>query len=427
MQLSEFKHFISLSKTNQSQVFRAYQESLNRTVILKSSPHKNQNEIDLSGQLKNPFLISTYDSFSEANKHFLVQELFEGIPLSHALFLTNEEQIKVAYNISKGLQLLHQKDFIHGDIHPQNILINPSLDIKIIDLGFTVKSGQQAKGCTNLFQNPEFCKGEVLNYSSDLYSLGLTLYLLVTKKNLLNDDLEQNAKNIVAGKLNFKDFDHPLCEVIKRLLRINPQFEDYDELEECLQVLLSNNKQSTTLYSQEIHALYQNFLTNSILKQLEDTSLSHTQKIYLIKELDSLEYDTIQLWKSLEAPKKKSKTKFLAVIITINAITLSILLFVPKKTPDLNQQMEKDLKILKEEIPQEELDSKSITKKWVVLTPHKKAPNYSLNNETISDLGSGRFLEVGTHQLEGLDSSNKTIFSTHFTVTNDGKIKWTKE
>ncbi len=156
-----------------------------------------RHEYEIAKDLKHENIAQIFEILDNERTVLMFREYFEGISLSS--FLQSKPELKttqilhIAIQISEAIQYIHSKNIIHKDINPNNILINPSnLSIKLIDFGIATKQVRETIDLINLSQlegtldyiSPEQT-GRVnrsLDYKTDLYSLGVVLYQLFTKR-----------------------------------------------------------------------------------------------------------------------------------------------------------------------------------------------------------------------------------------------------
>ncbi|MCC6464526.1 MAG: protein kinase, partial [Planctomycetes bacterium] len=117
---------------------------------------------------------------------YIVMQLIEGVPVSR---LVNRQgvdpllAVKIAAQVARGLAYAHRRGLVHRDIKPDNLLILNNGRVKITDFGVAAALGtEQAGGHSGSppYMSPEQCRGEPVDGRSDVYSLGVTLYLLLT-------------------------------------------------------------------------------------------------------------------------------------------------------------------------------------------------------------------------------------------------------
>lgn len=184
-------------------VFKARQLSLDRLVAIKVLPRKYSNNrqfIDrfyaegrAAAQLNHPNIVQAFDVGNAGEFHYFVMEFVDGQTIHDAIIANKrfkeEEAIDIAIAVAEALQHAHAKGLIHRDIKPKNIMITPTGVVKVADLGLAraiddkeAALAEQGKAYgTPYYISPEQIRGEVnVNAQADIYSLGATLYHMVT-------------------------------------------------------------------------------------------------------------------------------------------------------------------------------------------------------------------------------------------------------
>ncbi|NXD64826.1 MYLK4 kinase, partial [Eolophus roseicapillus] len=176
-----------------------------------------KNEINVMNQLNHVNLIQLYDAFESKNDIVLVMEYVEGGELFDRIIdencnLTEMDTILFIKHICEGIQYMHQMYILHLDLKPENILcVNRAANqIKIIDFGLARRYQPREKLRVN-FGTPEFLAPEVVNYEcvsfpTDMWSLGVIAYMLLSGLSpFLGDDDNETLNNILSCSWDFED------------------------------------------------------------------------------------------------------------------------------------------------------------------------------------------------------------------------------
>ena len=181
-----------------STVYRAKDDRLKRFVaikVLKSDYSSDANfvskfkvEAQSSAGLTHPNIVSVYDVCEDEGRHFIVMELVEGITLKEYVNLNGRlsmaQAIDFSIQIASGLEAAHEHHVIHRDIKPQNIIVSKSGNIKVTDFGIAKAATSTTMSTTGIgsvhYISPEQARGGYSDERSDIYSLGITMYEMVT-------------------------------------------------------------------------------------------------------------------------------------------------------------------------------------------------------------------------------------------------------
>lgn len=175
-------------------VYRAVDTRLGRQVALKILlPHVRSStrtrffqEAQSAAQLNHPNIMAIYDLVEDHDQPFLVVEYVEGVPLTDYIPSSPQRTVELGYQIAMALAYAHERDIIHRDIKPANIQVTPDMQVKIMDLGLALPreaTRVTADGMiigTPAYLSPEQAQGHKLDHRTDIYSLGIVLYELVT-------------------------------------------------------------------------------------------------------------------------------------------------------------------------------------------------------------------------------------------------------
>lgn len=181
-------------------VYLAHDAFLNREVAIKTlrasmamdpvSLLRFQREANASSQLNHPNIVEIYDVGEEDSDHYIVMEYIKGKTLKELIgqrgAMEKHEAISIMDQLVSAVKEAHDKNIIHRDIKPQNILVKDDGTVKITDFGIATVSDQlqltqadTVMGSVH-YLAPELARGESASFQSDIYALGITFYELLT-------------------------------------------------------------------------------------------------------------------------------------------------------------------------------------------------------------------------------------------------------
>ena len=185
-------------------------------------------ESQAAAGLSHPNIVSVYDVGQEGNIHFIVMELVEGKTLSKLIEekgrLDYKEAINITRQVASALSLAHKNQIVHRDIKPHNILITNTGVAKLADFGIAkavsastiIGGNNKVMGSVHYF-SPEQARGAYVDERSDIYSLGIVLYEMLTGKVPFDGD---NPISIALMHIN-----NPMPPVSAEVPGIPPQLE----------------------------------------------------------------------------------------------------------------------------------------------------------------------------------------------------------
>ncbi len=181
-----------------SDVYRAKDHKLNRDVAVKVLKQefnsdktfvgKFRTEAHAAACLSHPNIVHVFDVGDEDELHYIVMEIVEGITLKTYIAkkgkLEIRETIGIAMQVAQGIEAAHEQHIVHRDIKPQNIIISRDGKVKVTDFGIAKAATTETITSNTMgsvhYISPEQARGGYCDERSDIYSLGITMYEMLT-------------------------------------------------------------------------------------------------------------------------------------------------------------------------------------------------------------------------------------------------------
>jgi TolB-like protein/tRNA A-37 threonylcarbamoyl transferase component Bud32 len=209
--ISHYKILSKLGEGGMGVVYKAEDMRLKRTVALKFLPpeltrdaeakERFINEAQAASALDHPNICTIHEiDQTEDERMFIVIAYYEGDTLRRKIAakpLDVGEAVRIALQIARGLGRAHEAGIVHRDIKPGNIVITDRGDVKIVDFGLAKLAGQAKLTKTGstlgtaAYMSPEQAKGEEIDGRTDIWSLGVVIYEMVTGKLPFKGEHEQ--------------------------------------------------------------------------------------------------------------------------------------------------------------------------------------------------------------------------------------------
>ena len=180
-------------------VYRGLDEVLGRTVAIKtmlpqyatdpSFAARFKQEAQAAAALQSPYIVSVYDWGKDADTYYIVMEYLRGTDLKSGIrkhgALDCKKVAQIGSQIAQALSVAHKHDIIHRDIKPQNIMVQPDGNIKVMDFGIARAKNSHLTADNSVlgtahYVSPEQTQGKELGPTTDIYSLGIVMYEAAT-------------------------------------------------------------------------------------------------------------------------------------------------------------------------------------------------------------------------------------------------------
>ena len=229
-------------------VYKAKDQKLNRFVAVKVMKRefsedktfvtKFREEAQSAAGFTHPNIVSVYDVEEADGLYYIVMELVEGITLKQYIErkgkLPVREVISIAVQVSMGLEAAHNNKIIHRDIKPQNIIISKEGKAKLADFGIAKAATSEAvkenavMGSIH-YTSPEQARGDASDEKSDIYSLGITIYEMLTGKVPFDGDttvsvaLQHIKEKAPSLRENNPEISEELDAIVLKCIEKNPE------------------------------------------------------------------------------------------------------------------------------------------------------------------------------------------------------------
>ncbi|MEG1848353.1 MAG: Stk1 family PASTA domain-containing Ser/Thr kinase [Lachnospiraceae bacterium] len=314
-----------------SDVYKAKCHKLNRNVAIKvlkqefsentNFVHKFRVEAQAAAGLMHPNIVNVYDVGEENGIYYIVMELVDGITLKKYIEkkarLSVKESISIAIQISMGIEAAHNNHIIHRDIKPQNIIISKEGKVKVTDFGIA-KAATSNTITSNVmgsvhYTSPEQARGGYSDEKSDIYSLGITFFEMLTGRVPFNGEttVAIAIKHIQEEMPSPRDYVPEIPVSVEQIVFKCTQ-KSPDRRYQTMKELIGDLKKSL-INPEEDFVKVVDFNNKEETKLISDHELQQIQK--QSSHRDYME-EEIRLQ---AAPKKKGKSKNSTVNTTGNA------------------------------------------------------------------------------------------------------------
>ncbi|MDX1962038.1 MAG: protein kinase [Pirellulales bacterium] len=312
--LGDYHILRRLGRGAMAEVYLAEQSSLGRQIALKilkrdlaadqSYVKRFQNEARAAAALVHANIVQIYEVGCQEGLHYIAQEYVPGLNLREYLLRRGVPELPVALAIFRqtcaSLTKAADQGIVHRDIKPENILLSPQGDVKVADFGLArIVTGDQAAALnltqigvtmgTPLYMSPEQVEGRALDPRSDIYSLGVTMFHLLTGNPPFRGE---NALSVAVQHLKTPperletirpDLPVGLCRIIHKMLAKNPDERYQSPRGVLLDLRALYRELDTTSWSEDW-----NEWNSTELTAISDARLAATQQLAEVMQTQAM-------------------------------------------------------------------------------------------------------------------------------------------
>lgn len=332
-----------------SDVYKAKCHKLNRFVavkVLKQEFSENANfvskfriEAQAAAGLMHPNIVNVYDVGEENGIYYIVMELVEGITLKKYIEkkarLSYKEAVSIAIQVSMGIEAAHNNHIIHRDIKPQNIIISKEGKVKVTDFGIA-KAATSNTITSNVmgsvhYTSPEQARGGYSDEKSDIYSLGITMFEMLTGRVPFNGEttvaiaIKHIQEELPSPREFVTEIPAGVEDIVVKCCQKSPdrRYQSMAELVEDLKQSLMNPDENFVVFTDPDAEGSTRFITDTEMDQIKkqsDRRDSMDEALRLRTDTESIDVDEEMEDEDYEDdydPKMERITTILAVVAGI--------------------------------------------------------------------------------------------------------------
>ncbi len=420
-----------------SDVYKAKCHKLNRFVavkVLKQEFSENANfvskfrvEAQAAAGLMHPNIVNVYDVGEENGIYYIVMELVEGITLKKYIEkkarLSYKEAVSIAIQVSMGIEAAHNNHIIHRDIKPQNIIISKEGKVKVTDFGIA-KAATSNTITSNVmgsvhYTSPEQARGGYSDEKSDIYSLGITLFEMLTGRVPFNGEttvaiaIKHIQEEMSSPRDYVPEIPASVDQIVLKCCQKSPdrRYQSMGELIEDLKQSLLNPDENFVVFTNPDEEAATRNITDTEMAQIKRQSekRDYEESLRLRSEVEN--YDSDEEEEDYEEdydPKMEKITTILAVVVGVIICCIIVILLgkifgnwgsgnrKPNEEQDIVQENEQIEMIPVAGMEVEEARKKLIALGFKVELEYEESDENEAGIVISSDLAAGAMADTGT-------------------------------
>ena len=323
-----YKIIKTIGEGGMANVYLAVDEILNREVAVKvlrgdlaeddKFVRRFQREAISASSLNHPNIVEVYDVGEDDGSYFIVMEYINGITLKSLVKKRNKlsliEVVDIMKQLTSGIACAHKNDIIHRDIKPQNVMILDDGTVKITDFGIATALNNVEMTQTNSIMGsvhylpPEQASGKATTFQSDIYSLGILMYELLTGTIPFKGD--------TAVEVAMKQMKEDLPSVVKKNPEI-PQSVENILMKSCAKNPLNRYETVEDMHDDILVCLDEKHAHDKpYVYKYPEHDFDKAKKEKALKELKKVEFENLGGTLTMTKNKKEGKILNLLVAVT---------------------------------------------------------------------------------------------------------------
>ena len=442
---NRYKIIKSIGEGGMANVYLAFDTILEREVAVKilrgdlaedeKFVRRFQREANSASSLKHPNIVEVYDVGEDDGKYFIVMEYINGKTLKSLIkkrgVLTLEEVIDIMLQLTSAVSCAHDSYIIHRDIKPQNVMILEDGRVKITDFGIAMALNNNELTQTNSVMGsvhylpPEQANGSGSTIKSDIYSLGILMFELLTGKlpfkgeNAVEIAIKQMREPIPSVKSISPDIPQSVENVVLKACAKNPKNrydtarEMFEDIKTCMDPVRSDEKR--------------------IVYQYPENDLDETKVMPNLSRLNNHKEDIEEAEEEVKETKKFNKIMIILGIVA-GVLVLGIIIaiiagkmkgkyitipdgLVGEKKADVIEILEKDFKIKEKKEYSDKYKKNIVTK----VSPKEKSKVKKGSTVTITVSKGKKQVTVEDYTGMNIDTVKKKLEGSGISVVVTAK------
>lgn len=296
---------------------------------------KFRTEAQSAAGLEHPNIVNIYDVGSVDGLHYIVMEYIEGITLKTYIEkkgqLSFKESASIAIQVARGLEAAHNKQVIHRDIKPQNIMISTEGKVKVMDFGIAKAASSNTISSDVMgsvhYSSPEQARNGFVDGRSDIYSLGIVMYEMVTGRVPFDGDTTvsvaiQHLQEEIPNPGEYTpDLPVSMEKIILKCTQKNPdrRYQSIRDLLNDLRKALVNPEEDFVSIAPAVDNGKTKVISDAELRQIKDRGMEPGTGEMIFKK-DAGEYN---LEEDEEEPEDNSLSPKMDKAVTIMGILIA--------------------------------------------------------------------------------------------------------